>query len=242
MKNEDKTDFHVFETNHPYFIEMGLGTFTTGTLIEWWNERDNLGRYLNRRHINAPSGPTDKLDTVDNTLQNLLGITDTTEFSWYGWKPNLETPNAGRFLKQNLKGLDSNEGGEDSQIWSYTGKTIVGIGDINSTVNTLSLDIENPVIGVFLSGVDPAFPDVNPLYASASDPFDPPSTFKELNEQASGNIALAQYYAPLKDISPLYSLIQLNKFMNHFDDYYPRETWELNTDESHPGLDKREAF
>ena len=117
MKNQDQTDFHVFETNHPYFIELGLGTFTTGTLIEWWNERDNLGRYLNRRHINVPSGPTDKLDTVTNTLQSLLGITNTTEFSWYGWKPNLEIPNAGRFLQQNLKGLDSNQGGEDSQIW-----------------------------------------------------------------------------------------------------------------------------
>ena len=242
MKNQDKTDFHVFETNHPYFIELGLGTFTTGTLLEWWNERDNLGRYLNRRHINVPSGPTDKLDTVTNTLQSLLGITDTTEFSWYGWKPNLEIPNAGRFIKQNLKGLDSNEGGEDSQIWSYAGKTTVGIGDVQSTVDTLSLDTKNPVIGVFLSGVDPAFPDVQPLYASASDPFDPPSTQEEINEATSANIALAEYYAPLKDISPLYSLIQLNKFMNHFDDYYPRETWELNDPNTYPGLAKKEAF
>ena len=242
MKNPDKTDFHVFETNHPYFIELGLGTFTTGTLLEWWNERDNLGRYLNRRHINVPFGPTDKLDTVTNTLQNLLGITDTTEFSWYGWKPNLDTPNAGRFAKQNLKGLDSNAGGEDSYIWSYAGKTTVGIGDIQSTVDRLNLDTENPVIGVFLSGVDPAYPDVQPLYVSAADPFDPPSTPEEINEATSGNIALAEYYAPLKDISPLYSLIQLNKFINHFDDYYPRETWELNVANTYPGLEKKQAF
>ena len=242
MKNQDKTDFHVFETNHPYFIELGLGTFTTGTLLEWWNERDNLGRYLNRRHINVPFGPTDKLDNVTNTLQNLLGITDTTEFSWYGWKPNLEIENAGRFIKQNLKGLDSNGGGEDSQIWSYAGKTIVGIGDVQSTVGTLELNTKNPVIGVFLSGVDPAFPNVKPLYASASDPFYPPNTPEEENEATSGNIALDAYYAPLKKISPLYSLIQLNKFMNHFDDYYPRETWELNDPNTYPGLTKEEAF
>ena len=245
MKNQDKTDFHVFETNHPYFIELGLGTFTTGTLLEWWNERDNLGRYLNRRHINVPSGPTDKLETVDNTLQSLLGITDTTEFSWYGWEPNLEIPNAGRFIKQNLKGLDSNEGGEDSQTWSYTGKTTVEIDDIQSAVDRLNLHTKNPVIGVFLSGVDPAypaFPKVQPLYASAADPFDPPSTPEEINKATSGNIALSGYYAPLKDISPLYSLIQLNKFMNHFDDYYPRETWELNEPHTYPGLQKKEAF
>lgn len=218
MKNEDKTDFHVFETNHPYFIELGLGTFTTGTLLEWWNERDNLGRYLNRRHINVPFGPTDKLDTVTNTLQSLLGITDTTEFSWYGWKPNLEIPNAGRFIKQNLKGLDSNEGGEDSQIWSYAGKTILGIGDVQSTVDTLNLNTENPVIGVFLEDDQPF--EVKPVYAGAAD----------------------EYYAPLKDISPLYSLIQLNKFMNHFDDYYPRETWKTDDANTHPGLAKKEAF
>lgn len=246
MKNEDKTDFHVFETNHPYFIELGLGTFTTGTLLEWWNERDNLGRYLNRRHINVPFGPTDKLDTVTNTLQSLLGITDTTEFSWYGWKPNLEIPNAGRFIEQNLKGLDSNEGGEDSQIWSYAGKTILGIGDVQSAVDSLNLDTKNPVIGVFLSGVDPAFPDVQPLYADAPPPFEPPSTPSGINAANSGvaatNVALSGYYEPLKDISPLYSLIQLNKFMNHFDDYYPRETWELNDPNTYPGLAKKEAF
>ena len=234
MKNQDKTDFHVFETNHPYFIELGLGTFTTGTLIEWWNERDNLGRYLNRRHINTPLDPTDKLETVKNTLQSLLGITETTEFSWYGWKPNLEIPNAGRFIKQNLKDLDSNKGGEEEEMWSYTGKTTVGIGDVQSTVNTLNLDTKNPVIGVFLDDTDP-FP-VKPLYASASDPFDPPNT------PSATDVALAEYYAPLKDISPLYSLIQLNKFMNHFDDYYPRETWELNDPNTYPGLNQQQAF
>ena len=218
MKNQDQTDFHVFETNHPYFIELGLGTFTTGTLIEWWNERDNLGRYLNRRHINVPSGPTDKLDTVTNTLQSLLGITNTTEFSWYGWKPNLEIPNAGRFLQQNLKGLDSNQGGEDSQIWSYAGKTTVGILNVQSAVDDLNLKTENPVIGVFLEDKQPF--EVKPMYAGAA----------------------PEYYAPLKDISPLYSLIQLNKFMNHFDDYYPRETWKIDDANTHPGLTEEQAF
>jgi hypothetical protein len=255
MKNQDETDFHVFETNHPYFIELGLGTFTTGTLLEWWNERDNLGRYLNRRHINVPSGPTDKLDDSGKTLQNLLGITDTTEFSWYGWKPNLDLENAGRFTKQNLKGLGSNEGGEDSQIWSYAGKTTAGIGDIGETIDTLKLDTENPVIGVYLDGDDDLF-TVRPLYVGAADPYSPPDPptpeqlakefLESINaddpDDSDDSAALDEYYAPLKDITPLYSLIQLNKFMNHFDDYYPRETWKLNEANTHPGLEKKQAF
>ena len=228
MKEKDKTDFHIFETNHPYFIEIGLGMFTTGTLLEWWNERDNLGRYLNRRHINVPASPDDKLDFPSNTLQTLLGITDTTEFSWYGWKPNQEIENAGRFAKQNLKGLNDNNGGEDSQIWSHAGQTTAGIGDVQSTVESLELATKNPVIGVSLSGQGDGYAGV-PVFATAEDPFD-------------GSFGHGDFFGPLRKIKPLYSLIQLNKFMNHYDDYFPRETWSVTDDTTHEGLEKKGAF
>ena len=101
---QDIRDYHLFVTTHPYFIELGLGVFTTGTLINWWNEQDGNGRFLNRRHINSllPSDP-DPLDSPTNDLNKLIGVEEDTEFFWYGWKPNLTEQNDGYYKKQNLK-------------------------------------------------------------------------------------------------------------------------------------------
>jgi hypothetical protein len=123
MIQQNKGDIHLFTTNHPWFLEIGLSSFTTGTLIDWWNQKTADGRYLNRRHINQAS-PSDPLSYAPNGLDKLLGITPTTEFFWDGWKPNREIPNAGRFKKQNLKGALNNAGGSDTDKWEYKGKNI----------------------------------------------------------------------------------------------------------------------
>jgi hypothetical protein len=247
MQEQDKTDFHLFETNHPYFIELGLGSFTTGTLLSWWNERDALGRYLNRRHINIPNGLTDTLFEPENGLQELLGITDETEFYWNGWKPNLEVANAGRFKKQNLKGLGSNQGGEDNDIWDFAGATTAGITNVQDTIDRFNFAEENPVIGVTISG--DFSQETNgtgiPVFASAGDPWSPPNSPIDPADSGalvSGNQSVSGWFNPVKQLDPLYSLIQLNKFMTHYDDYFPRSTWDVNDDSTHAPMDKKEAF
>lgn len=42
-------DKHIIVTNHPVLVDIGLGTFTTGTLMAWWNEpSDESPDLLNR--------------------------------------------------------------------------------------------------------------------------------------------------------------------------------------------------
>lgn len=231
MKDKDRSDFHLFQTNHPYFIELGLGSFTTGTLIEWWNERDYKGNYLNRRHINIPAGKEDDLSNPSVLLSALLGITDNTEFFWYGWKPNLDIANAGRFVKQNLKGLKFNQGGDDSDLWEYRGNTAANMNDINDTIDKLGLSFSNPIIGVYPSGSEDGTFEAVAIRANST-PFDYPWS----------GVDADTYYDPLKDLQPVYELIQLNKYMNHFEDFFPRETWNPNDTDTHKPLAKNEAF
>ena len=81
LKPQTKEDYHLFQTDHPYFIEMGLGTFTTGTLLQWWNQKDRNGLYLNRRHFNFVTNKADDLATPAIGLRHALGIANDTEFS-----------------------------------------------------------------------------------------------------------------------------------------------------------------
>jgi hypothetical protein len=82
MIQQNKGDIHLFTTNHPWFLEIGLSSFTTGTLIDWWNQKTADGRYLNRRHINSVSSSSETLFNPPNDLRQLLGISPTTEFFW----------------------------------------------------------------------------------------------------------------------------------------------------------------
>ena len=106
MREKNKRDHHLFETTHPYFIELGLGSFTTGTLLDWWMQKDNNGNYLNRRHINPVNETDTTLLNPQKGLLDLLGISDAdrenaTDIHWYGWKPNVDT-GLGAYKKQSL--------------------------------------------------------------------------------------------------------------------------------------------
>lgn len=50
-------DKHIFVTNHPDLVDIGLGTFTTGTLMAWWNEpSDESPDLLNRLFFPGKDG------------------------------------------------------------------------------------------------------------------------------------------------------------------------------------------
>ena len=51
------SDKHIIVTNHPVLVDIGLGTFTTGTLMAWWNEpSDESPDLLNRLFFPGEDG------------------------------------------------------------------------------------------------------------------------------------------------------------------------------------------
>ena len=109
----DTRDFHLFETTHPYMIELGLGSFTTGTLLEWWDQKNGQGVFINRLSINPrPSGGSspEEVSLIDPSggLGSLLGLgrEPNTEFFWYCWKPSETIDNDGTYQRWNLTNDD----------------------------------------------------------------------------------------------------------------------------------------
>ena len=105
------------------------------------------------------------------------------------------------------------------------------MNDINDTIDKLGLSFSNPVIGVYPSGHEDGTFEAVAIRANST-PFDYPWS----------GVDADTYYKPLKDIQPIYELIQLNKYMNHFEDFFPRETWNPNDTDTHKPLAKNEAF
>jgi len=192
----DVRDYHLIVTSHPYMIELGLGTSTTGTLYNWWNQQNNAGTYLNRMAINNARDPF-FLETPNKNLGDLLGLKPGkagTEFFWNGWKPNKELQNAGRYKKQDLSeylgGFGSDLGGGNA--WSYDS----AVGPV-SAKDVWGGNYSKPVIGGTLDGslnFQPAFGSSNPTITYS--------------------------------LSPIYDIVDLNRYMSSFQDYNPRGLWD----------------
>jgi hypothetical protein len=205
LAGQDVSDHHVFVTTHPYLIEMGLGTFTTGTLYSWWNQRNSNGLYLNRMCVN---GTRDRatLENPPKNLNDLLGINPSTEFFWYGWKPAVGTQNAGVYKKQDLSQYGTGWGG--SNPWSF--RTAKGTKSANEIVSDSIDDFISPVIGGTLNNSTLDFEA-----SRATCPPGPPGS--------APNDVFA-----LAGLTPIYDIINLNRYMNSFTDYYPRGLWDRN--------------
>jgi hypothetical protein len=48
FQNNQADDYHVFVTDSEWMRELGLATFTTGTLYDWWYHRGRGNRFINR--------------------------------------------------------------------------------------------------------------------------------------------------------------------------------------------------
>jgi len=218
LKKTQPRDHHLFVTDHPYFINLGLGVFTTGTLMQWWNEQAaNNGPFLNRKVINKQVVDGEKFDKPDNGILELLGITDTTEFFWYGWKPSETAVNDGVYKKQNLYGLEENAGGSSSDAWEY--KPLNKTGSAYTLLDTNMNDpkITGPtIIGGTLD----------------------PDEYQSFRSIVHGEVCSSANFGPL------YALIQLNRYMNAFSEWYPRSLWDpVGTGvETHPPLSKDIVF
>ncbi len=63
---KEKPDYHTITTDHPWMIQLGLGSFTTGILQKWWDVTDQNGVYKNRPLFGPFSGPYKLLDSFDD--------------------------------------------------------------------------------------------------------------------------------------------------------------------------------
>ena len=237
-------DYHVITTSHPWFARIGLTSFTTGILAEWWNTKNKDGVYVNRKNVNKTTGIDNTFSGGSPELVNeywtLLGLPTenggdrTNEFYWYGWKP-LSEKNSGRYLRQNLSGAGSDYGGVDSPSsefaegqttgsWQYASE----VGKLNMTtyrggnIGDGLLDEETAPI----NGLKLADDAITLEYLTTLDKF-----------ESEGSRPMHE------SLAPIYDIIQLNRWMSAWEKYYPRETWDKDVPESIGGLSsKAEIF
>lgn len=203
LAGQDVSDHHLFVTNHPYMIELGLGVFTTGTLYNWWNQRNSDGLYLNRMSVNATRDRA-VLEAPPNELDDLLGITDSTEFFWYGWKPNKDFQNAGVYKRQDLSAYSTGWGGDNP--WSFD--SVMDTVTVSDIINDGIDNIDEPIIGGTLD-------DSGVTFTKIVGDFDPGPA-----GAAAGDTSV------LGGVKPLYDIINLNRYMTAFTDFYPRSLWD----------------
>lgn len=220
----DTRDYHLFECSHPYMIELGLGSFTTGTLYEWWNEKTGDGVFLNRLTINPrPSGGSDpsesRLENPEFNLENLIGLgsESSSEFFWYGWKPNPEVENDGIYKRWNLTPEYGETGSEDlpSEPWEFA----ASVGEVDLGNTELNEDFISRQFGTF-DGDGNKNDDGGVILGYG------------LDAGGSGNITAENLIPkpgePFLDdqLGKLFNIIQLNRYMIGFEDLYPKALWD----------------
>ena len=220
-----KKDSHLIQCTHPYFINLGLGTMTTGSIVDWWNTQNGAGVYINRRNFFASSGPNDKMGGAGELLLGnygkMLGLDKSgeTEFFWNGWKPNPEQDLDGRYLRQNLSDdpttLDTpddyeGEGGK----WEYTSK--VGKHLLEDTLYYAQKGSRT----IYIGG----------KYNDSGGAMEPLSVVDD------------NFFSLSNALGPVFALINCNNYMNAHDDLFPVEIWDVNDEETYGNPDDDNAL
>ena len=123
VKNE--SDYHTFVTDSVWLRELGLTTFTTGTLYQWMNKKDKFGNYQNWQYL-AQAPPSSDSPSPPNLIFGYLPTTGK-DIRPTGWaethKSNDSATHVWRFTdstkgKYELMGFG--DGSAGSQTWEYT--------------------------------------------------------------------------------------------------------------------------
>jgi hypothetical protein len=212
IAGNNKSDYHLITTTHPYLIELGLGSFTIPSLSAWWNEKSHEGVYLHRKCINNQIPST--LGDPTNSIGDLLGISTDTEFFWNGWKPNKELENAGVYKKYDLSTYDGNTGSPSgSNPWTFS--SAVGEVTIDNTLISTVGDPTKYIVGGTLDG--------------------------SLNFK--NNVYDYDATDGLENLSPIYDVVNLNRYMSAFSDFNPRSTWDKDEPNSNiAGQNTKQLF
>lgn len=203
-------DYHLFTTNHPYMVELGLSAFTTGTLMEWWNTTAGE-TFIHRSYFN------DRLEgnsygNVDIEIRDILGTLPDTAFEWQGWKPNVVIQNDGRYETQNLIGFAGSNGGQSDQAWEYD-KSLWNAGN----------KLDNIDANRFMD-------DVIQDYVVIGGTLDDTGGFKAITNNDDG-IGVNRFPGGGRGIreadvfGPLQVLINANRLLAHTYDWFPPKTW-----------------
>ena len=131
FKHNEAEDFHVFVCDSKWMKELGLSTFTTGTLYDWWYHRgqDNGRWFVNRKLV----------------LRGQSSITPDVFFTYDGL-PSVGEANVWRFAGDNKGTYEEKKFGDtwaygdgrpevDNKPWhgSNYEKSTVNKGDFNAT-------------------------------------------------------------------------------------------------------------
>jgi len=170
------------------------------------------------------NGTRDKavLQAPPNGAETLLAINGSTEFFWYGWKPDSTFRNSGRYQKQDLSAWGAGFGGLNP--WTLTSPDIGFVETTDSQLLKSELQI-----GDHLNSVMGGTLDVNKNFEhySSSPQRDAGSHPNDVNA--------------LQKMDPIYDIVNLNRYMASFKNYFPRAKWEKEAPEI-GGVDKTEIF
>jgi hypothetical protein len=92
LNSEENT--HQFTTENVYLNQLGLGTFTTGTLYDYFNERGKTGNYVNRGVIRDVDG------LEINNIGKFLGVPYSSDADWGTWEGWRKGEYTGSYEKQ----------------------------------------------------------------------------------------------------------------------------------------------
>lgn len=202
-------DHHIILCSHPYFIQLGLGVMTTGSLIDWWDTQNGAGIFINRRNFYPAGDPTNTLDDAEN-FGKVLGLGngfDETEYFWYGWKPNPDQPLDGRYLRQNISSEYGNDAPSDLKgdggSWTYT--SVIGNHQVSDTQLTERWVNRQIVLG---------------------------GRYNDDATEMIESTALTNAERLSDSLGPVYGMINMNRWMNAFDNLFPVELWEKDNPET----------
>ncbi len=197
-----KPDSHLIVCSHPYMQKIGLGAMTTGSLFDWWKTTNGDGVYINQSHFFEETPVKTEGSPEYADMMKVFGLDkdddDLSEWFWYGWKPNPDVPNDGRYVRQNLSQIYG--GGNNSDSWTYT--SVQGNHTLFSTTY-------------------PFFQDNGPLQNSSTLVGDDLDEFEMLS-------STLEDYSDRRNATPVIGLPNLNKYMNSLDNWFPRDTWEID--------------
>ncbi len=103
---QESRDYHIFSTDNQYMNQLGLGSFTTGILYDWWYTKGRGGEYVNRRFI--PAGASDIAPRAFFGIQSgpfdkFEGIADG---DFEAWQFSSQNQNRGQYVNKKVSTWD----------------------------------------------------------------------------------------------------------------------------------------
>lgn len=136
-----ESNTHQFTTDNVYLNQVGLGTFTTGTLYAYFNARDRNGDYINRDVIRQPREGFEENGAYINDMGQFFNVDEENPsgaFVWEGWRKSEYT---GTWTRQPYDEWELIETGMTSAYnWSQI-EPIFDLFEINQSVDFNDIEL-----------------------------------------------------------------------------------------------------